>query len=247
MEIHMELQCRRCKAVLDADEGFYKRKGSATGYQHECKTCRSEINKKYKKPKKKPPAEEPAQQEVSKKRGRGRPPGSKNKKGNKHGRNRVEHRRFLLEAAGPKIGEGMLIADTSRSMTFNLSLIVEQQLKLFYGREVGSAPGRIKMGKIIEDTLFEVKEAFSRAGKRMKPVISAEEDSGVLAASLAALREKAEARALLGVDENATHLQIRAAYRTLAKEHHPDHNGATNRMQALNQAFELLVEDQNGS
>lgn len=52
--------------------------------------------------------------------------------------------------------------------------------------------------------------------------------------------------ATLGLDRRCTDEQIRAAYRVLAKQHHPDLNGnspsAVKRTQALNAAYEVLSD-----
>jgi molecular chaperone DnaJ len=55
--------------------------------------------------------------------------------------------------------------------------------------------------------------------------------------------------ATLGLDSDCTEADIRAAYRLLAKEHHPDRNGhsvaAHQRTQALNAAYEILSDPEN--
>jgi DnaJ-class molecular chaperone len=55
--------------------------------------------------------------------------------------------------------------------------------------------------------------------------------------------------ATLGLDSDCTESDIRAAYRLLAKEHHPDRNGhsvaAHQRTQALNAAYEILSDPEN--
>src|SRR5689334_5160450 len=52
--------------------------------------------------------------------------------------------------------------------------------------------------------------------------------------------------ATLGLDRRCTDEQIRAAYRVLAKQHHPDLNAnspaAVKRTQALNAAYEILSD-----
>src|SRR5688572_12108827 len=52
--------------------------------------------------------------------------------------------------------------------------------------------------------------------------------------------------ATLGLDRDCTDAQIRAAYRLLAKQHHPDRNGgsraAVTQTQVLNAAYEILSD-----
>src|SRR5687767_8815049 len=51
---------------------------------------------------------------------------------------------------------------------------------------------------------------------------------------------------MLGLDQQCTPEQIRAAYRVLAKQHHPDTNpnspGAVSQTQQLNAAYEVLSD-----
>lgn len=48
---------------------------------------------------------------------------------------------------------------------------------------------------------------------------------------------------LLGVDRNATQKEIKSAYRTLAKKHHPDANGGDDsKFKDLNEAYEVLKD-----
>ena len=67
-------------------------------------------------------------------------------------------------------------------------------------------------------------------------------------ASYASPLQRAEPNhyATLGLDHRCTDAQIRAAYRVLAKQHHPDLNGgsrdAVTRTQALNAAYEILSD-----
>jgi len=228
VEISMKLKCRVCKRELDAEKDFYPRKGSKTGYQYECKQCRKEINSAAKQRKKERKEEQKEQTKRS------------------AWNHREVHRKKLLTTSGERIIAGEVIAETPRSLSFNLSLIIEQQLKLFYGRQIRSATASLRMHKIVEDALFEVKQAFSRVGVRMKPVIDSEKVTIDLDVSLQSLGAKAAACRLLGVEPNATPDEIKKAYREKAKEAHPDHNGTTEEMQKINEAYALLVEDVNG-
>lgn len=54
-------------------------------------------------------------------------------------------------------------------------------------------------------------------------------------------RELAKARRLLQVSATASHDEIRASYRRLAAEMHPDRGGSDARLAALNEARDLLL------
>ncbi len=45
---------------------------------------------------------------------------------------------------------------------------------------------------------------------------------------------------VLNVSRTATHAEIKAAYRRLMKQHHPDTGGQTDTTQAINQAYAVL-------
>jgi hypothetical protein len=233
VEILMLLKCRVCERELDAEEHFYPRTGTKTGYQYECKACRKEINAKAREKKRK-------REEEAKKAKTTRKPRKST------WNHREAHRKKLLKSSGERIIAGELIAETARSMTFNLALIVEQQLRMFYGREIRSAVNKPRMNQILEDTLFEVKQALSRAGVRMKPVIKSEDTKVDLDVTLESLHKKSAARALLGVSEDVSQDELKKAYHQKARDAHPDRNGSTEAMQKINEAFSLLVEDTNG-
>ena len=54
-------------------------------------------------------------------------------------------------------------------------------------------------------------------------------------------RDLAKARRLLQVSPSASHEEIRAAYRRLAAEMHPDRGGSDARLAALNEARDVLL------
>ena len=56
-------------------------------------------------------------------------------------------------------------------------------------------------------------------------------------------REHAQARRLLGVPAVTTREEVRAAYRRLAAEMHPDRGGSDARLAALTQARDLLLSN----
>jgi DnaJ-domain-containing protein 1 len=58
------------------------------------------------------------------------------------------------------------------------------------------------------------------------------------------LLERQQALKLLGLPPNATPLQIKRRYRSLAKRHHPDRGGDPKQMQRIIAAYELLMKDQ---
>lgn len=50
------------------------------------------------------------------------------------------------------------------------------------------------------------------------------------------------ARNVLGVHSQATHVQVREAFRSAAKIHHPDAGGSAERFGQLRRAYQLTVE-----
>tara|TARA_B100000700_G_C14682065_1_gene685843 strand:+ start:49 stop:756 length:708 start_codon:yes stop_codon:yes gene_type:complete len=48
---------------------------------------------------------------------------------------------------------------------------------------------------------------------------------------------------LLGVDSQATHIEIKSAYRKLVKEHHPDAGGSDEIILSINAAWEILKDE----
>ena len=62
-----------------------------------------------------------------------------------------------------------------------------------------------------------------------------------LSAGRSPTREIARARRLLQISPTATHDEIRAAYRRLAAEMHPDRGGSDARLAALTEARDLLL------
>jgi len=235
VEIKMELKCKKCGKKYEADEGFFRRKESKTGYQHECKKCRAEIKREA----------------AQRKRAQGEKPkesmnNHKKERKKKERDIKTERRRKMLQAAGEKIAEGVLIAETPRSMTFTLALIVEQQLRMFYGRGVTSGFGQNRVNVILDTTLFEIKEALGRAGVRMKSVPRVDSVPQDLKVMFEQPNKEAAARRLLGVPEHASQEEIKRAYRQKATLVHPDHNGSVEGMQRLNEAYALLTEGSDG-
>ena len=60
--------------------------------------------------------------------------------------------------------------------------------------------------------------------------------------------EKAQARAhaqeVLGLTGHAEHDEIRAAYKKLAREKHPDNGGSDDEFAKINEAYSLLIDDE---
>ena len=60
--------------------------------------------------------------------------------------------------------------------------------------------------------------------------------------------EKAQARAhaqeVLGLEGHAEHDEIRAAYKKLAREKHPDNGGSDDEFAKINEAYSLLIDDE---
>jgi hypothetical protein len=233
LEISMKLRCRRCEQDLDAEANFYPRKGTKTGYQYECIACRKEINKKYKKPK-----------------GRGRPKGSVDKKPRcprGMARDKEGYRKNLINEAATRIPLGQPIAETPRTFNFTLRLIIEQQLAAFYGKGINTAAGKVKLQKVLDDTMFEVRDALTRATHRAKAIERTEaKDGDMMIDVLKQQKERQEALAMLQLKEGASLDEIKHSYRKLAQVAHPDHGGDTDQMSRLNSALSILTEGQNG-
>lgn len=236
VEIYMLLECRICGKELEAEEHFTPRKDVKRGYRNECKKCRNKMRNECRRKKR------VEKKRVEKKKEVPKPQATPKRTWN----HKEAHRKKLLQHAGDQIKKGELIAETPRSMTFNLSLIVEQQLNLYYGCQIKSPLQRPRMRQILDDTLYEIKQALARARTRMKPIIEVEDGPIDLKASLTCMKKEQEARALLGVSEEASIMEIKSAFRKMARSVHPDHNGSTEAMAQLNEAYAFLVEDQNG-
>lgn len=234
VEMTMKLTCRKCNKSLDAEEHFYPRKGTQTGYQYECKTCRKEINKKYKKG-----------------TGRGRPKGATDKRPRcprGMAKDREGHREKLIKEAAVRIPLNQPIAESPRTFNFVLRLIIEQQLQAFYFKDIQTPSGRVKAQKVLDDTLFEIRDALTRATHRVKSIERTEAVNGdVLVDVLADQKKRRDALSILHLQEGASLDEIKKSYRKLALVAHPDKGGSAARMSELNRAYTVLMEGANGS
>lgn len=221
----MLLTCRKCGKDLDAEEHFYPRKGTKTGYQYECKTCRREINKKYK----------------------GRPKGAKDKKPRKprgtSWNHKEAHRKRIVTEGGTKIVENKPVADTVRTFNFALRLIIDQQLLLFYGKDIQTATGHVRMREVLDDLSFEIRNAITRATERMRVVQKLDEDTKENGNGDLVKEQRAKALLALQLQEDATLAEIKQAYKRLAIKVHPDHGGDEREMCRLNEALRVLTEE----
>lgn len=229
VEIEMLIKCRKCGAELEAEKYFTRRTDTKRGYQYECRTCRAALQRKRRVKHERKEAAKPREPPLKVRRDQKTP-----------------HRKKVLQKAGEKIAAGAVVAESARGMTFALSLIIEQQLRLFYSKQINSPAASLKLARILEDALFEIKQAFSRAGIRMRPICAIGELTVDLEGSMKSLQAKAAARTLLGVQECATKEEIKKAYLAKARVAHPDHKGRTEEMQKINEALTLLVEGTNG-
>lgn len=237
VEITMKLRCNKCERDLEAEEHFTPRKDVARGYQYTCIECRSKTENKRRQSKKPSGPQDPP------KRKRGRPKGATDKRVRKPRNYKEVRRGKMMQDAGAKIAAGELIAESPRTLGFVLRLIVEQQLHLFYGSQINGAPLKPRMNSIISDADFEIKEALSRVGVRMRPVLRSAQMSPAETNTLVRMQRRAEALALLQLEEGATAEEIKKAHKQLARTAHPDAGGSTEQMQELNAALSVLLEE----
>lgn len=170
----------------------------------------------------------------------------KEKKKKRSWSHKARHRHELIMEGGKKISNGEVLADTSRTFTFNLRLIIEQQLRLFYESDMSSVTGKVRVNNAIDDGMFEIKEAIERVSKRAYKARESEKEMTDLTDTLGRIKRRAEAFAILGLKSNATDEQIRKEFKKRAAEDHPDHGGSEEKMQRLNEALEILLEKKNG-
>lgn len=232
VEIEMLLICKKCGKELDAEEHFYPRKGTKTGYQYECKTCRKKINEKYKKTKS---AERPTRGKDKKDR---KPRGTS-------WNHKEAHRKRIIREGGTKISAGESIADTSRTFNFALRLIIDQQMLLFFGRNIQTATGQVRMREVLDDLSFEVRDAISRASIRMRTVHKVDIANRQTGNGDIRLQKRRVALLALNLRESATLEEVKRAYKTLAMKAHPDHGGDARLMCRLNEALRVLTEEVN--
>jgi len=231
----MELHCKKCDRTLDAEKHFDPRRDSGRGYQYECKDCRKEIHAKR----------NAKRREDRKREAEKKPPVKKRVRTEEAQQTYANTRRKLcrqkqLERAAEQIKKGLVVAESKRPFGFLLRAIMEQQLHAFYDSDDLSQSGKIKLNGIIEDALFEVKEALSRVSKRVK-ALRLTSVSEVNLDELKVKLAKGEALDRMGLTEAASDEEIKKAYKEQALSAHPDMGGCEGQMQQLNDDLSTLI------
>ena len=226
-----KIVCSICGDELDENQ-FYKKASSPTGRQRECKSCHGRKNAKYQPKAKAATAEEPAT-----------PTGQQTRaKWLKH----ESTRREMLADAGTRIAADTLITPSSRALTLTLALILEQQLRLFGAVKMPNPSpfDTSRANSVLEETLFAIKAEIKRHWDRTHRVWKHAEATGAAGLPESADREQERAAALetLGLGPDADFMTIRSAYREKAQQAHPDRGGTQEAMQALNEAYAILME-----
>lgn len=216
----MEINCNKC-GPKDSSE-FSVRKGTPTGYQYSCKACQAKMNAENNRRKK-----------------------EKAKKGPRtNATTKAQHRSMTLAIAGMDIADGVCVADTPRSLTYILSILVERQLLLYYESQVKSVFAKQRVREVVDDAIFEFKTVLARTAKRMRNAINSDTPDDEIGDLISKPRSKRlDALRILGLTESASEDDIKAAYKKKAATAHPDAGGSTEKMQQLNEALSVLMED----
>lgn len=224
----MLLRCRRCGEEKEAERHFYRRSDRPSGYQRECIECRKEIKKE---------AKERKQKEVIDEKIKDRQINRDEKKRRNVTQERHEK---LMKQLSEKLIAGEVFGETPRTFHFAIKIILEQQLDLFYGRDITSPIGVGRKRKIINETLYEIQGVLSRTVGRMKLVEKAEPMSPLDNQLPGGRIERMKALAVLGLNGSATPEDIKRRYKELARGAHPDHGGSEERMAEINAAWSML-------
>ena len=156
------------------------------------------------------------------------------------------HKAVRIKRAGEAITAGQPIGDTPRTFNYRLRLVLMQQIELFYGATYSGAGFTDKDGvkKKIEDFHDDFKDLLQRLSSFMGQFSREQKDRQRNTLLVRHCLEVLE----LDPDNHYDLLAVKAQYRKLARNVHPDHNGnhdsleATKKMQDLNEAFDYLKE-----
>lgn len=147
-------------------------------------------------------------------------------------------RRLLLRS----LTDGVCIAQTKRQLNFNLQALVEEQLRLFYTPLFETVPGRVRLERMLEECLFEIKESVSRLSDHAYSHLADEKKRQATMIN-DPIAIQIQAAQVLGVPVAASRGDLKKAYLAKARESHPDRAGGSNdRMQQVNIAYAVLLE-----
>lgn len=182
------------------------------------------------------------QEEPTKKNGQRRKEGAAKRKWS----SKEKHRKELKQEAVARMADHKPVADTSRTFHFVLRLLLEEQLTLFHGRALKTLPSKVRLARLIETTLFAIYTDMHRLSNNVARVLL-DEQQRLQANPGLKIAERLAAFQLLDLPPEASVEDIKSSYKELARKAHPDVGGDTERMQVLNAAYSLLMEEFNGS
>jgi DnaJ-domain-containing protein 1 len=154
-------------------------------------------------------------------------------------RNKDRHIKKTITDVCKSVVAGTLYHAGTRALHHGLKTVIEQQLLLAHAPKAATPSGKHKVRKVVEDTLVEISQAFSRCSSRINTVIHSEKE-------LLDLEDAGDREALriLELEEGASEEEIKKAYREKAKTLHPDvsgdRKGSHEAMQLLNDAYGTL-------
>lgn len=154
--------------------------------------------------------------------------------------NKVKHRRGLRFEAVQRLIDHKPIADTVRTFNFVLRLLLEEQLLFFHGQGLKTLPGKVRLSKLVETSLYAIQLELQRINSNATSILKDEQERLKADPGLE-LVEKVAAFHLLGVSPSASKEEVKGAYKELALQRHPDKGGSTDSMQILNAAFTLIM------
>ena len=258
IETEKTLECTRCKrfgrTYKKPVSEFNKCQNRARGYKNICKICQKEqridgqAKKKAAANSVQQPIDKPQAEEKSTKTEKSIPRSRKPKKVIFKKKLTPKIRTFRgqkLEDITVLLGMDQPIGSDARELHFWLNAIINDQLHLFHESRFVTQPARVRARKLIDTTLFAITKELSRLVRNMES-IKKDENYRADVSIYPNAAAKLKAYIFFGLKPGASKEAIKAAYRREALEAHPDRGGTTESMQRLNDAYNTLMEKENG-